>query len=107
MSAVISQREMRNSSSEVLRRVEAGEELTVTNHGRPVARLVPIRPSVLDELLAEAAGTLAPLRSQDAIHPAVALRLGVQEMITYDRELADAATRAGLRVLSPGARDPR
>lgn len=49
------------------------------------------------------AGTLAPLRSQDAIHLAVALRLGVQEMITYDRELAEAAARAGLRVLSPGA----
>lgn len=49
------------------------------------------------------AGTLAPLRSQDAIHLAVALRLGVQEMITYDRELADAAGRAGLRVLSPAA----
>lgn len=49
------------------------------------------------------AATFAPLRSQDAIHLAVALRLGVHEMITYDRELADAATRAGLRVLSPGA----
>ncbi len=53
MSEAISQREMRNSSSEVLRRVEAGEELTITNHGRPVARLVPIRPSVLDELIAD------------------------------------------------------
>lgn len=49
------------------------------------------------------AGTFAPLRSQDAIHLAVALRLGVQEMITYDRELADAAARAGLRVLAPGS----
>ncbi|MFV0372931.1 type II toxin-antitoxin system VapC family toxin [Microbacterium sp.] len=49
------------------------------------------------------AGTLTPSRSQDAIHLAVALRLGVQEMITYDRELADAAEHAGLRVISPGA----
>lgn len=59
MSTVISQREMRNSSSEVLRRVEAGEELTITNRGRPVARLVPIRPSALDELLAEGAARAA------------------------------------------------
>lgn len=48
-----------------------------------------------------AAGALAPLRAQDAIHLAVALRLSADEMITYDSELADAAHRAGLRVLSP------
>ena len=35
-------RELRNHTSEVLHRVEAGEELTVTVSGRPVARLVPL-----------------------------------------------------------------
>lgn len=50
-----------------------------------------------------AAGTLAPLRSQDALHLAVAMRLGAEEMITYDHELALAASAAGLRVVSPGA----
>ncbi len=49
-----------------------------------------------------AAGTHAPLRSNDAIHLAVAIRLGVDELITYDQELADAANRAGLTVLAPG-----
>ncbi|HKT57945.1 MAG TPA: type II toxin-antitoxin system prevent-host-death family antitoxin, partial [Microbacterium sp.] len=53
MSGTISHREMRNNSAEVLRRVEAGEELIVTNHGRPVARLSPVRVSVLDQLIAE------------------------------------------------------
>lgn len=48
-----------------------------------------------------AAGALAPSRSQDAIHLAVALSLGIDEMITYDMEMADAARRAGLRVLAP------
>ncbi|HRN29666.1 MAG TPA: PIN domain-containing protein, partial [Terrimesophilobacter sp.] len=48
-----------------------------------------------------AAGTLAPLRSNDALHLAVAIRLGVDEIATYDRELATAATRAGLSVLAP------
>ncbi len=52
----ISHREMRNNSAEVLRRVEAGEEFVVTNHGTPVARLSPIRSSILDEL--EAKGQL-------------------------------------------------
>lgn len=48
-----------------------------------------------------AAGTHAPLRSNDAIHLAVAIRLGVDEMITYDGELAAAASRAGLTVFAP------
>ena len=34
-------RELRNQTSRVLRRVEAGEHLTVTVDGRPVADLVP------------------------------------------------------------------
>lgn len=36
-------RELRNHVSEVLRRVEQGEILEVTVHGRPVAVLSPIR----------------------------------------------------------------
>ena len=49
------------------------------------------------------AATHKPLRANDAIHLAVALRVGADELITYDRELADAARNAGLQVLSPGA----
>lgn len=48
-----------------------------------------------------AAGTHAPLRSHDALHLATALRLGADEIYTYDDELADAASRAGLRVRAP------
>ena len=36
-------RELRNHVSEILRRVEQGEVLEVTVHGRPVATLSPIR----------------------------------------------------------------
>ena len=50
-----------------------------------------------------AAGTHAPLRSNDAIHLAVALRLGADEIVTYDGELSERATAAGLPVLAPGA----
>lgn len=49
-----------------------------------------------------AAGTHAPLRSHDAIHLAAALRIGVDEVVTYDGEFAQAATSAGIRVLAPG-----
>jgi prevent-host-death family protein len=38
----VSVRDLRNHTSEVLRRVEAGESATVTVDRRPVARLVPL-----------------------------------------------------------------
>jgi uncharacterized protein len=49
-----------------------------------------------------AAGTHAPLRSNDAIHLAVALRVGADEIVAYDGELVERASAAGLPVLSPG-----
>ena len=39
----ISVRELRNTVSDVLRRVERGERMTVTVDRRPVAELVPLR----------------------------------------------------------------
>lgn len=48
-----------------------------------------------------AAGAHAPLRSNDAIHLAAAMRVGVDEVATYDGELARAASSAGIRVLAP------
>jgi prevent-host-death family protein len=41
--ATIAQKELRNNVGEVLRRAEAGEEITITVSGRPVARLGPVR----------------------------------------------------------------
>lgn len=38
----ISQRELRNDSAEVMRRVEQGQTCTVTRRGVPIARLSPI-----------------------------------------------------------------
>jgi predicted nucleic acid-binding protein len=49
-----------------------------------------------------AAGLHAPLRSNDAIHLATALRLGVDEIVTYDVELARSARAAGIRIVAPG-----
>lgn len=48
-----------------------------------------------------AAGTHVPLRSNDAIHLAVAIRLGADELVTYDAELQEAARAAGLAVFAP------
>ncbi|HJQ41567.1 MAG TPA: type II toxin-antitoxin system VapC family toxin [Jatrophihabitantaceae bacterium] len=41
------------------------------------------------------------LRSHDAIHLAVALRVGAHEVVTYDEELARATAEAGLAVSAP------
>jgi len=37
--------EAKNRLSELLQTVENGEEVTITRHGRPVARLVPVGQS--------------------------------------------------------------
>jgi predicted nucleic acid-binding protein len=48
-----------------------------------------------------AAGTDPPLRPNDAIHLDVAIRLGTDELVTCDAELATAARFAGLAVFAP------
>ncbi len=48
-----------------------------------------------------AAGTHAPLRLNDAVHLAIAIRIAVDEFVTYDVELAAAAQTAGLGILTP------
>jgi prevent-host-death family protein len=42
MATDIPQRELRNNTAGLLRRVEAGERLRITVHGHPVAELVPV-----------------------------------------------------------------
>ena len=39
---VLSQRELRNSSAQVMDRLEQGEEFTVTRNNRPVGKLIPL-----------------------------------------------------------------
>jgi len=36
-----------------LRRVAAGEVIEITDHGHPIARIVPLRSGVLDQLVTE------------------------------------------------------
>jgi len=42
MATDVPQRDLRNRTADLLRRVEAGETLRITVHGHPVAALVPI-----------------------------------------------------------------
>jgi prevent-host-death family protein len=50
----VSIRELRNHGGDVVERVAAGERLTVTRSGKPVAELRPVgRPAVKAEVLLE------------------------------------------------------
>lgn len=42
-----------------MKRVAGGEVIEVTEHGHPIARIVPLRPSVLDQLVLEGRATEA------------------------------------------------
>jgi len=78
-----------------------GEDPTVADRFFEAADLVDIRSKDFEK-----AQHVLPssLRSLDALHLVSALRLselGIA-MVTYDRQLAEAAAAAGLRAISPG-----
>ena len=64
MATEVPQRALRNETAALLRRVEAGERLTITVHGHPVAELgpVPSRRSFVprEELVDRLSGSLDP-----------------------------------------------
>ena len=57
----VTHREMRNRSGEILRRVEAGESVRVTNNGHLAALIVPAGGDPLDGLIAR--GEARPART--------------------------------------------
>lgn len=59
---VVGVRELRQYASRYLARVEAGEELGVTNNGRLVARLVPVQAGARSRQALIDAGALIPAR---------------------------------------------
>ena len=82
-------RELRDGLSRYLASVRDGEEITVTDHGKPVAKLVPInQQSPLERLIAEGVVTPAPDRTGRAeLPPAIKLRSGatVTDLISEQR----------------------
>src|SRR5919206_598636 len=109
-------RELRQNASRYLALVKAGETVEVTERGELVAVLAPPSPAATarERLIAEGrlipdllevAADLAPpsLRSLDAVHLATALNLGsaLDAFVVYDERLAQAATDAGLPVVTP------
>lgn len=64
MATEVPQRQLRNNTAGLLRRVEAGERLRITVHGHPVAELVPVERAApfvpFGELVRELRGLMRP-----------------------------------------------
>ena len=56
-------RELRQDASGVLREVKAGASIEITEHGRPIARIIPIGTSSWEDLFA--AGLVLPSVVED------------------------------------------
>ena len=52
-------RELRQNASRYLRRVASGETIEITDRGHPVARLIPVLRSRVDQLVADGRMTAA------------------------------------------------
>jgi prevent-host-death family protein len=75
-SATVGAYEAKTHFSELLGRVEAGEEVTITRHGAPIAKLIPVqrrstpeeRRAAFEAMKRDAAGrTLGGLKIKDLI----------------------------------------
>jgi prevent-host-death family protein len=86
-------RELRQNLSVYLERVKRGEVLTVTEHGRPVARLgpdIPDRADVLDRLIADGRATRARQDHRDLALPPAAPGRSLGDIL---REMRDEDDR--------------
>src|SRR6266566_537840 len=80
---IVGLRELRQNASDIVRRVEAGDTVTVTVSGRPAARIVPTG--------------LAPLSGDLAISTASLAELHFRVLVARDDQVrADRLRRLGL-----------
>jgi prevent-host-death family protein len=61
--------EAKTHLAQLLERVERGEEITITRRGRPVARLVPIKPDHDSDKARRAAATIRAIAAEMALSP--------------------------------------
>jgi prevent-host-death family protein len=66
-------RALQQHASAAVRRAAEGETLVITDRGRPVARLVPITASPIEQLLAEGLARVATRDPRDLPPPLPAL----------------------------------
>jgi prevent-host-death family protein len=78
-------RELRDGLSRHLASVREGHVITVTDHGRPVARIVPVGvPTKLEQLVAE--GKVTPAQQRKRVRPKPIKTLGtVSDLVDEQR----------------------
>ena len=74
--ASVGVRELRQRASELLRRVEAGETIEITDHGRPVAALTPLPALSPLERLRASGDVMSATGSFHDLPPPLKLRPG-------------------------------
>lgn len=63
-------KELRDGLSRHLAEVRSGATVTITDHGRPIARIVPVdQPSRLEQLIEEGRVTKAAHRKRPSVEP--------------------------------------
>jgi prevent-host-death family protein len=78
-------RELRDGLSRYLAEVRTGQTVTVTDHGRPVARIVPVdQPTALERLIADGVVQLPARAKRPAPEPVVA-DVALSEIVIADR----------------------
>jgi prevent-host-death family protein len=80
-------RELRDQLRRWLDAVERGDELTITERGRPIARLISVSsPPILERLIAEGVVTPAKRpRRQNRAHRTVRARGTVSDLVAQQR----------------------
>ena len=79
-------RELRDHLSRYIGEVRSGREITVTDHGRAVARIVPLEgPRVLDQMIADGAVTPAEETRRSLPRQRVATTEPVSPLVTEQR----------------------
>ena len=67
----------------LLARVEHGETITITRHGRPVARLVPVAPTARQPEIAKVIEAMRTFQEQEA--PILGSDLAIRDLIDEGR----------------------
>jgi prevent-host-death family protein len=78
-------RELKNNLSRYLAKVSEGTEVTVTDRGRAVARITPVRGSTIDRLIAEGVVTTAAATKGPAPRTRIRAKHPVSPLVAEER----------------------
>jgi len=90
MTATVTVREVNQHTSAVINRVRAGEELIVTLHGQPTARILPYQPMTTYERLVAEGRIIPPEASGPmVIHPLPSKGIDIDAILEAERADTD------------------